>query len=154
MEETMAMPSASCSTTKGSSQADAAIEVLRIGVEPAGLCPLAAPLHMEVSFKALQTLDNVFWRLRFIADTVFAQHKVGLGETSCTSYKQGAMHAAEINVPGIPTENIPATALESIGVLELVLVNEKDIELAVQPLVTDVRRCNGELSRVVLDPLS
>mmetsp|Transcript_49354 Transcript_49354/g.152203 ORF Transcript_49354/g.152203 Transcript_49354/m.152203 type:complete len:132 (+) Transcript_49354:94-489(+) len=130
------------------------MEVVRVGVEPRGECPLGAPLRVGLTFEAKRDLKAASWQLRYVADLVHARHVIPLSTTDSADYAAGS-HCAEVAAPdGIPARSLPSALLENLGMLELALTEASGPEVAVVRLVTDVRRRGGsELLRVVLDPL-
>eukprot|EP00927_Polykrikos_kofoidii_P068841 TRINITY_DN64191_c0_g1_i1.p1 TRINITY_DN64191_c0_g1~~TRINITY_DN64191_c0_g1_i1.p1 ORF type:complete len:252 (+),score=41.72 TRINITY_DN64191_c0_g1_i1:100-756(+) len=120
---------------------DPAAKVLRVSVEPCGMCAIDAPLHVEIGFTACRRLADVKWRLRFVADIAHFHHAVELTETENLSFDEGT-HTVELTAAsGVPLAGIPTGALESLGVLEVHLCDAQDNkELTRLRLVTDVRR--------------
>eukprot|EP00931_Biecheleriopsis_adriatica_P057159 TRINITY_DN3389_c5_g1_i1.p1 TRINITY_DN3389_c5_g1~~TRINITY_DN3389_c5_g1_i1.p1 ORF type:complete len:169 (-),score=34.11 TRINITY_DN3389_c5_g1_i1:12-470(-) len=143
------------------------VEVLRVGIDPQGPCLLDAPLRAQISFRAPAPLQQAQWQLRFLADLVHHKLPVEMplevatsSAASCSTPPacgEGQLQYAELRAPhGVPSAALPASALESLGLLEARLVAEADgAELAAVRLVTDVRRnAAGQLERAVLEPFS
>lgn len=124
------------------------MQVLRVAVEPYGVCPLEAPLGLDLYLRGTR---RGVWSLRFVADVVHHQLAVDLDmEEHWEENEEGAkveLKTGELQLVKL----LPESALESLGVLEARLVDEGQ-ELALVRLVTDVRWSGKEWQRGILDP--
>ncbi|CAJ1382980.1 unnamed protein product [Effrenium voratum] len=138
------------------------VEVLRVAVEPCGLCALDAPLQLEIAFRATGggALPKAHWELRFVADLVHHQLPVELTLDASESQSESEGERIEIlrasSASWQPVLALPQPALESLGLLEARLLADEAPgparELALVRLVADVRRSGDQVLRGLLDP--
>eukprot|EP00928_Gymnodinium_smaydae_P074371 TRINITY_DN57430_c0_g1_i1.p2 TRINITY_DN57430_c0_g1~~TRINITY_DN57430_c0_g1_i1.p2 ORF type:complete len:180 (-),score=28.26 TRINITY_DN57430_c0_g1_i1:23-505(-) len=149
---------AAASTAPASASSLSAAEVIRVGVEPCGPASAEAPLTVQVAFKTTRCLADVRWRLRFLPDVVSQPRPcLDLAESEVSTFPEGSEHTVELRAErGLPIAQLPPTAVENLGLLEVLLVDAAGTELASTRLVTDVRRsADGKgFVRGVLDPLA
>ena len=141
-------------------------QVVRVAVDPT-VCALDAPFRIEIDLRSKVPLPKVQWQVKFLADLVHHQVAVLLPvdriKESAEDAEDGASsRSVELFVSGVPPDALPASALESLGLLEVRLADSADSalkdsesqELCSLRLVVDVRRVGpGLWQRGVLDPL-
>ncbi|CAE7215486.1 putative 37S ribosomal protein S12, mitochondrial [Symbiodinium microadriaticum] len=126
--------------------------VVRVAVDPT-VCALDAPFRIEIDLRSKVPLPKVQWQVKFLADLVHHQVAVLLPvdriKESAEDAEDGASsRSVELFVSGVPPDALPASALESLGLLEVRLADSADSalkdsesqELCSLRLVVDVRR--------------
>ena len=162
-------------------------QVIRVAVDPA-ICELESPFRIELELRSkVPQVPKAQWRVRFLADLVHHRLPIDLrldgqnSEISETSAANGQANGTAtgtdrdgasggfttlhvLHMAGVPVADLPATALESLSLLEVRLVadsadsvdgagSEKQADLVCVRLVVDVRRgATGLWQRGVLDP--
>ncbi|CAE7769096.1 mrps12 [Symbiodinium sp. CCMP2456] len=141
------------------------IEVVRVGVDPT-ICALDAPFRIEIDLRSEAPLPKAQWQVKFLADLVHHQVPVLLPvdrikESSEDAEDGASSRSVELFVSGVPPDALPASALDSLGLLEVRLLDSAESplkgsesrELCSLRLVVDVRRVGpGLWQRGVLDP--
>jgi len=132
------------------------ININKIDILPDAECPFNAPLDLGVQFTASEHVDTTYWNARYVVDHSFKRHIIELASTPLQAITKGE-NAFKLAIPSIDLKDVDVNVLANIGMIYLTLLKVGDgatNEIIQISLVTDVKKKDGKLVRIIYNPLA
>lgn len=127
------------------------VNVKSIALEPSELAPIEAPVTVRMEYEIDAALASARWQLRYVADHAHKRHVVEIADTESAPLVAGA-HQFEYTIDDIGVANLSRAVVLNVGLLLLTLL-DGDAEILQVSMVTQVLERDGQLVRLVLNPL-
>lgn len=130
------------------------IKLTKFSINPDGVCPLGAPLSLEMGYTLLSPVANAQWELVYVADYTQKRVEIPLHTNTVGSLAAGP-HTYSHTLETIPTTGVKEKYLMQVGLLKLTLKADggKENVASVNMVVQVSKDGSGALIRNIISPM-
>eukprot|EP00003_Mantamonas_plastica_P019697 TRINITY_DN32011_c0_g1_i1.p1 TRINITY_DN32011_c0_g1~~TRINITY_DN32011_c0_g1_i1.p1 ORF type:complete len:131 (+),score=42.87 TRINITY_DN32011_c0_g1_i1:45-437(+) len=114
-------------------------------------CLLTDPLELNIDFTCNETIKGAVWEVKYLVDYTGKRHLIEIDTTEGVDYEEGE-NSFGFKCDALAVEGVKRSTLKNMG-LFLLTMKQGDEEVIQISLVTQVTKKDGELYRLMFNPL-